>query len=450
MPVRSHPTASVADLQTQALIGDAWSTDIVPRLPSDLEEQAKILKAFQRKRGISCPSDLLRGLLAYALEGFSTRTWGAWALLIGLADISDRAWCARLRLASPWLLWLLGQLLAAQVVLAPVQPGLKRRIRLIDTTRLAQVGGTGDDWRVHLSYNLLQARMGQVFVSDYHTAERLSHFDVEAGDILVADGGYGYRGNLAYVKGKGGDVVLRIHPRTFPVFDDTGKPFDVLAWLTGTRAQLVQWQGWCEHNRQRIPVRLVASKLPPQKVRAAQERKKRKAKKSGRKLSPEALLLAGWWLLVTTLSAQEWSASEVVGLYQARWQIELVFKRIKQLLKLRAIRLKDTKAVEAWIRALLVGWALQEQIAGELREMFGPLAKNPHAPASSWVLAQLVVETLRSSVRGTWTLERLVECGAGVVRFVVSSRRGRRQQEAAVREWLLKRFATPPPLQQAA
>jgi len=450
MPVLTHHTASAAVPQLPQLRSDAWTTDVLARLPADLDNQARSLRAFLRPRGIGCPSDLLRGLLAYVLETNSFRLLGIWAVLQGIADISDTAWRKHLRNANPWLLWLLGELLAAQVACAPDLAHKKRRICLVDATRLRQEGGSGDDWRLHLCFDLLAGRMSEVLVSDCHSAERMRHFAPKQGDIYVGDSGYGYRNNLLYVRSKQADVVLRMHPNTFPLEDAAGRSFDVLAWLLRQHATLAEWQGFCRYQGQRCAVRLVASKLPPDKLAKARQRKKDDAKRRGRKLSAKTLMVAGWWLLISTLSAREWSASEIVRLYQARWQIELVFKRIKQLLRLASLRAKTPQTVEPTIRALLVAWALEEKVAAEMRALLPSGARSPSSPVSSWLLAGLSVQTLRQQVRGSWTLARLQECLPRLVRFLVSSPRRRRQQEAELRHWLDERFSTPQLLQEAA
>jgi hypothetical protein len=89
MLIPTYSTERVVEIQPPCLEGDIWPTEVVPRLPANLVEQARVHKAFQRVRGIATPYDLLRGLLAYVLGPLSTRRLGAWAVLIGLADISE-------------------------------------------------------------------------------------------------------------------------------------------------------------------------------------------------------------------------------------------------------------------------------------------------------------------------------------------------------------------------
>jgi hypothetical protein len=117
----------------------------------------------------------------------------------------------------------------------------------------------------------------------------------------------------------------------------------------------------------RIGLRWIALRLSDEPRQAAERRKKRNACRKQQQVQPDTLYLAGWVLLVTTLPAQQWSDQQVLCLYRARWHIELVFKRIKQLLKQQRLRCTTATTAQASLTALLVGWALLEEESTAVR-----------------------------------------------------------------------------------
>ncbi len=192
----------------------------------------------------------------------------AWAVLIGLANLSHVAWQKRLRKARSFLLWLLIELLA---VASPASAVAAQRIVLIDATRLKEPGGSGDDWRMHLGYDLVAGRLLDVKVSDQHTAEGFTLFALQPGDLVIADRGYCRRGQLAYVLLGATHLVVRLAVHQVPLLDELGEPFDVLAWLkargSGQHRCLVAF----EHQGRRFAGRLIACSLPEEAAERARQ-----------------------------------------------------------------------------------------------------------------------------------------------------------------------------------
>ena len=67
MLVPGHHPDRVVERPPEAVVGDTWTTEMVPRVPAALAAPAHRLNAFQRSRGVATPADLLRAVLAYVL-----------------------------------------------------------------------------------------------------------------------------------------------------------------------------------------------------------------------------------------------------------------------------------------------------------------------------------------------------------------------------------------------
>jgi Transposase DDE domain len=463
MPHRNHDTTTSERSQAAPCPADDWTREVVPRLPDDVQHQAMKLKAFERSRQIHSATDLLRGLLAYVYTVHSFQHLSIWSVLLGLADVSANDWRKRLQQASAWLSWLLQEVLAVSTQVSPwLVRGGWRRILLIDGTHFTCPGPLGMVWRVHTAFDLLAGRLTQLKVTDQHEGEHLEVFELQAGDLVVTDRANGLRERIAFVHKRGADLVVRFTPHNLPLEDEQGKALSVVRWLKGRHApagRVCSRPVWIKHGGQRIALRWIALRLSEQQRQAAQRRKKRSASKKQQQVQPDTLYLAGWVLLVTTLPSAHWSDQQVLRLYQARWHIELVFKRIKQLLKQQSVRCKTAATAHPTITLLLLGWALLEEESTAVRLAMRDAMHSTqqaeeanqveheamqaswwqdgrHGPLSEWMVAEVSVDLLCQQIRGSYTAARYRACLPRLQRFLCIGHRKRPHLYSQVCRWL--------------
>ena len=246
------------------------------------------------------------------------------------------------------------------------------------------------------------------------------------------------------------DVIVRLHPATFPRETEAGLAFNVLRWLRPRGGSEREWQGWGRGEGQRYAVRLVAAKLAPAAAPRARHRRRRKAHKAGRTITAPTLAVAGGLLLITTLAAGLWSTADVLYVYRARGQVELVFKKMKQLLRLNQIRTKHPISVAATVRALLVAWALHEGTTTLLRTLLRATAPPEQVVVSGWLRSGLGLDTLRQQVQGPWSAAQVQACVPRLRRFLCSRPWRRVHQESAMRAWLVHHPRAPDARRQVA
>ena len=351
-------------------LSDQWA-ELRSLLPSgfDIEATARSRGAFTRARGVKDAETLLRLGLAYGGCEMSLRECCGWAAATGVAQLSDPALLKRLCKASGWLGDLVAALLAEQGS-APVGRWAGYRLRAIDATSICAPGADRTTWRLHAAYDLATGQIDHLELTDGHGAESLNRFSFQPGEIEIVDRGYARPRDLRPVLDAGAHLIVRTgwHALSFSAAD--GSPFDLFAVLAGLSQDEEEGESLVgireRKGEQPLPVRLVFRRKSPQEAEKAQRQLIKDAKKRGKKPDPRSLEAARYILLLTSLPAHTFPASDILALYRLRWQIELAFKRFKSLAGLDQLPAKNPELARAWIYARLITILLAERIAGKL------------------------------------------------------------------------------------
>ncbi len=411
-----------------------WET-ICSRLPENLEEMARETGALQRKRKVRSAEALLRLVLAYALLDWPFRLIGAWATVLGLGSLSDVAVWKRLSTTLPWLGRLIGVLLERQGASFPSVPV---SVRVVDTTTVSQPGSRGTDWRLHARFHLGQFRMIGVEITDAQGGETLQRHPAQPNEITLADGGYAHPAGLGRLLAALAFFVVRINWQNLRLETAEGQRFDLIGWLKSQSHFPCETPVWLVTPLGRWEVRLIAQALPAQKAEAARRRVRQASQKKGHTPRKETLFAAGYLLLLTNLPAGVWGAEAIVGLYRLRWQVELLFKRLKQILHLENLRVKDPVLAQVYLLGKVLALLLTEEVAQVAADEWDRWMREAERPLSAWRWTVFWTDLLRRAVQGALTLAQVVAALPHLRRYLCDAPRKRRSAAALIRKLLLE------------
>jgi len=416
-----------------SLIQNDWEV-MSKRIPVDIDALARETKVQQRRREVKSPLDLLRLVLAYSICDWSLRLVGAWATIIGLASLSDVAVRKQLRKTQLWLGRILGMWLQERWVTLAGRPVM---LRLVDASNVSAPGSKGTDWRLHAKLDLATFSLAHVEFTDAKGGETLARHQAQAAEILVGDRGYAHRRGLGEVLAALAYVILRINATNLPLETMDGQPFDLLRWLrAATGSSIREANVWVTTPKGRFEVRLVAGALPEAAAEKARCRLRKNSQKKGHTPSEISLVAAGFVLLVSNLPVQAWSAEDLLAVYRLRWQVELLFKRLKGILNLDALRAKDPVLAQVYLFGKLVGALVLEDWERDLVARQRGWFEDVVRPVSPWRWTQLWADALRQAIRGPITVEQILVALPKLDRYLRDGPRQRQQQAAYARRWL--------------
>jgi hypothetical protein len=353
------------------------------RIPShiDLEALARQSKAFQRPRGVRSGTDLLRLALAWGPGGYSMQRVAAWAGERDIATLTEDALIQRLHGAVAYLEAVVKQLLTP---VTPIPCWNGRTLRISDGTCLRRPGSKGTDWRIHGVYDLGSGRFTHLELTDHHGGEALDRGQPVAGEIRVADRGYAnaqawqrFRENSpppSQGQARQADYIVRMRWSTVRLVDGNGDLFDLIDWLqtlpTEIETHEIEVRVQSGKHQTPAPIRLVVRRNTSEATEAAHKKLRQKASRRQSQIDPRSFVAAGFLIVATSLTKEEFPAGAVLAIYRLRWQIELAFKRLKSLLHIDKLRTKTEVGTRCWLYAHLIVALLGDDLSQDFLESF--------------------------------------------------------------------------------
>jgi len=331
------------------------------------------LGAFTRGREIKTADDLLTLNLLYMTQGESFQMTSAMMKLTENISVNKNAVYKRIKGSWRWLQWMAQNICKENGYMAEKPTWLEdKNVCLIDASDMALKGSKSSDYRLHYMFDLFNFTCRSMEITTIKEGEKLDRYQVGKDDILIADRIYGTIKGIEYAKANESDFILRLKSKAFIIYDKEGNKIDIMSQIR----HLKEWQSTsidcfykCDNELKSI--RICAMKKDK---KACEQAKRNMQKKVSRKqeevVSAETIELNEYIIVATSLI---YTNEQIFELYRSRWQIEMVFNRLKTLFGFGEIPSKNEDSVKAWFYGKLFLAALSEAMVKESH--FSPMQK---------------------------------------------------------------------------
>jgi len=202
-------------------------------------------------------------------------------------------------------------------------------------------------------------------------------------------------------------VLVRLTPISLPLFTPAGRRVRVLRRLATlhTTRQVGEWPVVVHGAKRLIPGRLWAVRKSVEAITLAEKRLKRTASRKGRAIWPETWEDMQYVMAFSTFPPRRFPAPDLLQWYRIRWQVELVFKRLKSLAQLSHLPKADAQSARAWLYGKLFVVLLTEQVMRHGRTLSpSATSSRPPRPAQSMARVCLCFTSAPASDRSRITL----------------------------------------------
>lgn len=331
-------------------------------IPEGYKKACWETKAMSRRKGLQNEEDLLTLCLFYAYD-HSLIEVQSYAKASGIYNISDVGFMKRFSRCADWFKWIIKNLTPSEIVNYPKPEILgKYRVLAVDASDIMTGGKANQKWHLHYAVDLFTLSCAMFKLTPETIGESLKNFEIQSGDLVMGDRAYATLSGIEYCKNNGTDFVLRVKNKAFKMYNETG---DIISF----EEILKDVENTCKDttvyikmsNKEIIPIRVCAIKKDEEALKQTEKELRRKESKKQFKYSDSTKYVNQYFFVVTSLD-DRFSAEQILNLYRLRWQVEMVFKRFKSIVKLGSMPTKTAASSEVWLNCKMLIVLLIEKL----------------------------------------------------------------------------------------
>lgn len=349
-------------------------TILLSMFPKNWKMLAKSTKAFTRKfRSFESEESVLKALLLHIAGGYSLRETVARLKCAKIADISDVALLKRLQCSELWLKELCLSLFEERSLSKTCEDSVIR-MRLVDGTNVKEPGKTGSLWKIHYSMTLPDLSCDYFKITSdtgKGVGESFKQFPVKKGDCIIGDRGYSTSQGINYLDSKGAYALVRVNTSTLNFQNQDGSKFLLLNQLDCLKEEgsVKEWEVSLINEGRLIAGRVCVVRKSKTATAQSIKKLKRIRSKNQTKFKNETLEFAKYTIIFTTLPSIKYPLEAILEWYRYRWQIELIFKRLKSLAGLGHLPKHDETSSRAWLYGKLLTGLLIEKLISQSKNI---------------------------------------------------------------------------------
>jgi hypothetical protein len=191
-------------------------------------------------------------------------------------------------------------------------------------------------------------------------------WNINKNDLVIRDLGYIKTRYLKEIKKKGAFYLNRLQNNVniYEKISGEYKKIDLCKLqkqMKNKGQSLIEKEVYID-QKEKFKTRMIVELLPKKIVSERIRKAEKEAKKKGRQLSKKYKSRAGLNIFITNINNKLVDKKDIRNLYSLRWQIELIFKIWKSILKIHEIKKMKVERFESFLYAKLIWVFINWQI----------------------------------------------------------------------------------------